>query len=69
VRRLGDAPTKPDAAGSKARHRCVLFDVGASTDLGSIGISKITGFISVNATASKGDGNYQAVTVGIRASL
>ena len=47
----------------------VLFDVGASADLGSVGIGRITGFVSVNATAAKGDGNYQAVTVGIRASL
>jgi outer membrane lipase/esterase len=47
----------------------VLFDVGASADLGSIRTSKITGFIGVNATASKSDGNYQAITVGIRASL
>jgi outer membrane lipase/esterase len=47
----------------------VLFDVGASTNLGSVGASRITGFISVNATASKSDGNYQAVTVGVRASL
>ncbi len=47
----------------------VLFDVGASADLGSIRTSKITGFIGVNATASKNDGNYQAITVGVRASL
>jgi outer membrane lipase/esterase len=47
----------------------VLFDVGASADLGSVRTSKIVGFISVNATASKNDGNYQAITVGIRASL
>ena len=44
----------------------VLFDIGASGELGN---SKITGFISVNATVSKNDGNYQAVTVGIRAPL
>jgi outer membrane lipase/esterase len=44
----------------------VLFDIGASGELGN---SKITGFISVNATASKNDGNYQAITVGIRAPL
>src|ERR1043166_5175786 len=37
----------------------VLFDVGASADLGSVGIGRITGFVSVNATAAKGDGNYQ----------
>jgi outer membrane lipase/esterase len=44
----------------------VLFDIGASGELGN---SKVTGFISVNATASKNDGNYQAITVGIRAPL
>jgi len=47
----------------------VLFELGARTDLGSVGASRITGFISVNATASKSDGNYQALTVGVRASL
>jgi outer membrane lipase/esterase len=44
----------------------VLFDIGASGELGN---SKVTGFISVNATASKNDGNYQAVTVGVRVPL
>jgi len=44
----------------------ILFDIGAS---GEIGNSKITGFVSVNFTASKNDGNYQAITVGIRAPL
>jgi hypothetical protein len=43
-----------------------LFDIGASGELGN---SKVTGFISVNATASKNDGSYQAITVGIRAPL
>jgi outer membrane lipase/esterase len=43
----------------------VLFDVGASADLGS----KLVGFISINATAAKSDGNYQAVTVGVRMPL
>ena len=42
-----------------------LFNVGASTDLGN----KLVGFISVSATASKDDGNYQAVTVGVRMPL
>jgi outer membrane lipase/esterase len=42
-----------------------LFNVGASADLGS----KLIGFISVSATASKDDGNYQAVTVGVRMPL
>jgi hypothetical protein len=44
----------------------VLFDVGAA---GEIGNSRITGFVSVNVTTSKNDGNYQAITVGIRAPL
>ena len=43
-----------------------LFDIGASGELGN---SKVTGFISVNATAGKNDGNYQAVTVGVRVPL
>lgn len=47
----------------------VLFDVGVAGELGSVGTSKITGFVSVNATASKNDGNYQAVTVGVRVPL
>ena len=44
----------------------VLFDVGVS---GQLGNSKVTGFISINATAGKDDGNYQAVTVGVRIPL
>ena len=44
----------------------ILFNVGVSGELGN---SKITGFVSVSATASKNDGNYQAVTVGIRVPL
>ena len=43
----------------------VLFDLGASADLGA----KLVGFVSVNATAAKSDGNYQAVTIGIRVPL
>jgi len=43
----------------------VLFNAGASADLGS----KLVGFISVSATAAKDDGNYQAVTVGLRLPL
>ncbi|MFO1302389.1 MAG: autotransporter domain-containing protein [Burkholderiales bacterium] len=41
-----------------------LFDVGVSKDFG-----RVTGFLAGNATASKGDGNYWAVTVGIRVPL
>jgi outer membrane lipase/esterase len=39
-----------------------LFNIGVSADLGS----KLVGFIGVSATAGKDDGNYQAVTVGLR---
>jgi outer membrane lipase/esterase len=42
-----------------------LFLVGASMPLGK----DITGFLSVNASAGNSAGNYQAVTVGIRAPL
>lgn len=49
----------------KADNSYALFDIGASTDLGS----KLVGFITINATAGKSDGNYQAVTVGIRVPL
>ncbi len=41
-----------------------LFDLGVSRDFG-----KVTGFISGNASAGKGDGDYWAVTVGIRVPL
>jgi outer membrane lipase/esterase len=44
----------------------MLFNIGLSGELGN---SKITGFVTVNATASKNDGNYQAITVGIRAPI
>jgi outer membrane lipase/esterase len=43
----------------------VLFDIGASAPLGS----NVTGFISVNATAAKSDGNFQAVTLGVRVPI
>ena len=42
-----------------------LFTLGASADLGP----KLVGFISVSATAGNSSGNYQAVTVGVRAPL
>lgn len=41
-----------------------LFDLGVSRDFG-----KVTGFLSGNASAGKGDGDYWAVTVGIRVPL
>ncbi len=43
----------------------VLFEIGASADLGN----RLIGFASINATASKDDGNFQAVTVGVRLPL
>jgi outer membrane lipase/esterase len=42
-----------------------LFQLGASADLGS----GISGFLGVSATAGNSSGNYQAVTVGVRAPL
>jgi outer membrane lipase/esterase len=41
-----------------------LFDVGVSRDFG-----KVTGFLSGNASAGKGDGDYWAVTLGVRVPL
>jgi len=46
----------------KADDSYALFSVGASADLGS----KLVGFISLSATGGKDDGNYQAVTIGVR---
>ncbi len=41
-----------------------LFNIGASTEFG-----KVTGYITGSGTAGKGDGDYYAVTVGIRVPL
>jgi outer membrane lipase/esterase len=41
-----------------------LFNVGLSSDFG-----KVTGYISGAATAGKSDGNYYAVTLGLRVPL
>lgn len=41
-----------------------LFDAGVSKDFG-----KVTGFLAGNVSASKGDGNYWAITLGIRVPL
>jgi len=41
-----------------------LFDLGASTDFG-----KVTGFIYGSATAGKNDGEYYAITIGMRVPL
>ena len=49
----------------KADDNYALFDVGMSADLGS----KLIGFIGLSATAAKSDGNYQAITVGLRMPL
>jgi hypothetical protein len=50
----------------KVQSSYALFNVGLSGELGN---SNITGFIAVNATAGNNNGNYQAITVGIRAPL
>jgi outer membrane lipase/esterase len=50
----------------KVQSSYALFDFGLSGELGN---SNITGFIAVNATAGNSNGNYQAITVGIRAPL
>jgi outer membrane lipase/esterase len=42
----------------------VLFNLGASADFGGV-----TGYIMGSATAARGDANYYAITVGIRAPL
>ena len=41
-----------------------LFDVGVTRDFG-----KVTGFLSGNVSAGKGDGDYWGVTLGIRVPL
>ncbi len=41
-----------------------LFDLGVARDFG-----KVTGFIAGNASAGKGDGDFWAVTVGLRVPL
>jgi uncharacterized protein YhjY with autotransporter beta-barrel domain len=41
-----------------------LFDLGVTRDFG-----KVTGFIAGNASAGKGDGDFWAVTVGLRVPL
>jgi hypothetical protein len=38
-----------------------LFNVGAAADLGGV-----TGYISGSGTAARSDGNYWAITVGLR---
>jgi len=41
-----------------------LIDAGVSKDFGGV-----TGFLSGNASASKGDGNYWAITLGVKVPL
>jgi len=48
-------------AGAKPDNSYALFNVGASADFGGV-----TGFITGSGTAARGDGNYWAVTVGLR---
>ncbi|MEO8305237.1 MAG: autotransporter domain-containing protein [Betaproteobacteria bacterium] len=49
---------------SKPDNDYVLFNLGASADFGGV-----TGYIMGSATAARGDTNYYAITVGIRAPL
>ncbi|MEP6997288.1 MAG: autotransporter domain-containing protein [Betaproteobacteria bacterium] len=49
----------------RADESYALLGIGASADLGN----KLVGFASINATAGRNDGNYQAVTVGVRVPL
>jgi len=55
---LGGSYTIP---GVKPDNSYALFNVGAAADFGSV-----TGFITGSGTAARGDGNYWAVTVGLR---
>ncbi len=58
---LGGSYTIP---GAKPDNSYALFNIGASADFGGV-----TGFITGSGTAARGDGNYYAITVGIRAPL
>jgi uncharacterized protein YhjY with autotransporter beta-barrel domain len=49
---------------AKPDNSYALFSVGASTELGGV-----TGFIAGSATTGRTDGNYWAITVGLRAPL
>ena len=55
---LGGSYTIP---GVKPDNSYALFNIGASTDFGGV-----TGFITGSGTAARGDGDYWAVTVGLR---
>jgi outer membrane lipase/esterase len=58
---LGGWYTIPAA---KPDNSYALFNVGAATDFGGV-----TGYISGSGTAARGDGNYWAITVGLRMPL
>jgi len=58
---LGGWYTLPAA---KPDNSYALFNVGAATDFGGV-----TGYISGSGTAARGDGNYWAITVGLRMPL
>ncbi|HVN36414.1 MAG TPA: autotransporter domain-containing protein [Casimicrobiaceae bacterium] len=49
---------------AKPDNNYALFNLGASADFGGV-----TGFVYGSATAGKGDGNYYAITVGVRVPL
>jgi outer membrane lipase/esterase len=49
---------------AKTDNNYALFNLGASADFG-----RVTGFVYGSATAGRSDGNYYAITVGIRAPL
>ena len=53
-----------DARRSSPTTTTLLFNVGASADFGGV-----TGFIAGSATAGRSDGNYWAITVGVRVPL
>ena len=49
---------------SKPDENYALFDLGVSKDFGGV-----TGYIAGNASAGKSNGDFWAITVGIRAPL
>ena len=55
---LGGSYSVPAA---KPDNSYALFNAGASADLGGV-----TGYVTGSGTAGRGDGNYWAVTVGLR---
>jgi outer membrane lipase/esterase len=58
------ADTSYTVPGFKQDDNWWLFDLGVSRDFG-----KVTGFLSGNASAGKGDGDFWAITVGIRVPM